>query len=318
MSSLSALFGSSTALNQGSSTFLFLTASDTISFAVDVDIIVHAIGGSGTGGACNSIRGHASGAGGPGYCRKKDKLPAGTSLVITIGAAGGSNSPVAGSRANGAAGGATTVVGGPFNMTANGGGAGNATETNAACAGGLGGTASGGDVNFTGGRGGNIVSMGSLLSNYRATGAGAVNLFGLGQCNGGDIISTTGNVVTGGGNPVASTGDNQTNAVPLSRLYPPNVGSTVAYTLLTDAILGFINPIGPSGASPGPLAGSNGNNSANAANSGIFGGGGGAIASSGSFNAQNNSGSSGGCATSASGGNSQSTRAGLVVIEVLG
>lgn len=325
------------ALGQGSGlrTPLFLTfgTSRTWTVPFDMDVIIHAIGGFASGGAVVT-QGNATGGGAPGYTAKRTKLTAGTVLTISVGAAGAAANLSAGGAAQGGAGGATTVTGGGLNMVANGGGPGAAT-TNLATSilGGPGGTASGGDINLTGGRGGNIAGVPGGSSCLRATGAGAVNLFGIGECDGGDLtnttLSTTGiKQATGGASctgPGASSGvasDVITSAGDLSfltGLTPPSSSTPIA---ISRAVLG-LSTAGPPGGSTlgGNFAGSQGNyatgSSGNAWQTGLFGGSGGIAAWGGSAGNNQSAGSAGGAAASSSFASSSTGRKGLVMLEIL-
>jgi len=141
---------------------IFLSKSQTWVPPQDGNIMIHVIGAGGSGAARYNNNQATSGAAG-GYCRKNSlAVTTSGSFTVVIGAGGNS---VSGSTV-GIAGGNTTFAGTGLGstLTANGGGGGNLSYTNAS-----GGTASGGDVNNTGGLGG-----------YQK-GGGAVGLTGTGN-----------------------------------------------------------------------------------------------------------------------------------------
>lgn len=329
MSTLSGLFPSGGG-NAREKTFIFLTTSGTWTAPYDMDIVVHAIGGFGTGAVLHGLAGGATGAGAPGYTRKKTRLSAGAVLTNTIGAAGAIVGNVGGTgRLNGNSGGTTTVTGGGLNLVANGGGGGLAGIGGAAVSGGAGGTASGGDVNYTGGRGGNIGFQGDN-SSYRATGAGAVNILGTGDCNGGDITGGSNITIyqaTGGGS-IGGSGYSLTfnngasspgSALAATGILFPTV--PIGRSILG---IGVVGPAGGSGVSPGPFMGSTGfvtTSGTNAWFPGIFGGFGAIVASNSvPVNVTNNSvfASGGGVGSGdASSGTYSMGYPGVIVLEIL-
>ena len=154
----------------GSASFptIFLHNSQTWVPPQDGNIMIHVIGGGGSGSATNSGSQVESGAAG-GYCRKNSlAVTTSGSFTVTIGAGGASIYNTVGA---GIAGGVTTMAGTGLSLLRSFGGAGGALGTNTYT---TGGPATGGDVNYTGGRGG-----------YRK-GGGAVGLSGTGN-DGGSI-----------------------------------------------------------------------------------------------------------------------------------
>ena len=112
----------------------------------------HGAGGSGGNGSNNP--GRATGGGGGGFAMKTIAVTPGTSYGVTVGKGGVPNptSPISQGFAGG-----TSSFGGLLSGT--GGGAGQAVHATQALNGGAGGSGFGGDVNFTGGRGGNLLSL---------------------------------------------------------------------------------------------------------------------------------------------------------------
>tara|TARA_R110001606_G_scaffold21692_5_gene75901 strand:- start:636 stop:1436 length:801 start_codon:yes stop_codon:yes gene_type:complete len=156
----------------GSASFptIFLHNSQTWVPPQDGNIMIHVIGGGGSGCASTASTTIESGAAG-GYCRKNSLAvtTSGTFTVI-IGAGGAS---VFGAAGAGTIGGTTSVAGTGLPALRGFGGAGGAVAANAYTTGGV---ATGGDVNYTGGRGG-----------YQK-GGGAVGLTGTG--NDGKVMSS--------------------------------------------------------------------------------------------------------------------------------
>lgn len=150
----------------------------------------------GPGGSGSGTTGNCSSGGAGGLAQSLWKLPAGFSLVLTMGAPGAKvTSAVVGND-----GGTTTVTGtGLTTLTANGGKGGTADYTVALA---QGGTASGGNVmNVTGGRGGR--------------GGGAVGVYG---------VSYDGNIICEAG---AGTGGPPSTTAPIANLYLSYPGTGV-------------------------------------------------------------------------------------------
>lgn len=168
-------------------------------------------GAAGRGGSVAMASGsltaaYATGAGGPGFCRARRLLTAGTSYMFTAGngVISAVNPTFTGGLLQGVDGGDSTFSGADIaTMTAGGGKAGAAAATGP-LSGGAGGTASGGDLNYTGGRGGNIT--GNVASTRAATGGGALNITGTPR-NGGDITASGVVVATGGASPGGNGGN---------------------------------------------------------------------------------------------------------------
>jgi len=184
--------------------WLFQKSSYTYTFPYDGTVIVHVIGGGGSGAASQSDF-VCTGGGAGGYSRKQFSVTNSTTATVTSGVGGNS---VGSSRTlmPGVAGTASTFVLGSDTLTANGGGAGlQYPGPNVAAAGG---TASGGSVNYQGGRSGKC--YGQYNTSLRAgTGGGAVNLFGLSTDDvaGGDVTNGSTRVATGGGGTGGKGGD---------------------------------------------------------------------------------------------------------------
>lgn len=157
MSNLSQFLGSAGKGNPLYNEFLFVSSKTWVT-PVKGKYLVTAIGGGGSGAYSASVFGGSGGAGG--LAQSLWDLPAGFSLVLSIGAGG---APTTTMNSNGNSGGTTTVSGsGLTTLTANGGSAGIQTS-----AGSAGGTASGGNImNVTGGTG--------------VKGGGAVGVYGVG------------------------------------------------------------------------------------------------------------------------------------------
>ena len=156
---------------------IFLHNSQTWVPPQDGNIMIHVIGGGGSGCSNTSGANVESGAAG-GYCRKNSlAVTTSGSFTVTIGAGGAS---VIGAVGAGTDGGVTTMVGTGLSLLRSFGGAGGALAANAYT---TGGPATGGDVNYAGGRGGYL------------RGGGAVGLTGTGNDGGGP-----GNVYNYGGN----------------------------------------------------------------------------------------------------------------------
>ena len=196
MSNLSDFFGSS----GGSASFptIFLSKSQTWVPPQDGNIMIHVIGGGGSGGSGTNLYCHSGSA--AGYC-KKNTLAVTTSgsFTVVVGAGGGQVR-----NAVGIAGGTSTVAGTGLSstLTSTGGAGGGYSGTTDPAAG----VGSNGDVNTTGGQGGY----------YR--GGGAVGLTGTGE-NGvrgerngtggecdivGDLWSSTMGQIAGGRRGVSS------------------------------------------------------------------------------------------------------------------
>lgn len=322
---------SSTALAGRDVQWMYFTESKVFTPSQDMEVNIHVIGGFATGGAAwfNSVGGaNCTGGGGPGYAVKRATLKAGVSYTVTIGAAGAAASAgSANTRSNGNDGSPSSFVGGTLNIVANGGKGGVATAINVAALGGAGGTATGGDKNYPGGRGGNIAPIGAANSSVRATGAGALNLLGTGDCNGGDLTATTlvNNIfqVTGGGSCTASapssslTSSIAENSMAGGDLALIDGNTSTAVTLLNRAFFGKYNTIGPSGQS----AAGSGNFGGGAAGyaPGLFGGGGARGSTGTAVTASGGGyGSAGGAVSTSGVALSNSARAGAVFIEILG
>lgn len=286
-----------------------------------------AVGGGGSGGAASQLSGGtyalATGGGAGGFAMKKVYIPSGTVLTITIGAGGATVTTPAGFSAAtaGNAGGTTSISSSVVNITCNGGSGGQAGLTATGINGGAGGSASGGDVNYTGGDGGDIVTQ--TVANVRATGGGAVGVFGTGF-SAGDVTGTgsdpcvtggagvggrSANVTTfqvsgGGGSLSASTvtvssisGTSAVGGAGVVSLYSPGTSVATTGLSLPTNIPGF-SLIGaggtgngnagtilqPSDGGPGAGGGANYRNSfAGGFAGGIFGGGGGTACNSDGF-----------------------------------
>lgn len=267
MQYVSALLGSTALTAARDVQWLYFTASTTFTPSQDMEVMIHVLGSSGAGGCGSggSNGGHnATGAGAGGYAIKRATLKAGVTYTITIGAGGANVVAIPPNRVNGNDGSSTSFVGGSLNIVANGGKGGKCTASNVAALGGEGGTASGGDKNYTGGRGGNI-SANATVQNafYRASGGGALNLFGTGDCNGGDITRAdfTSSVIyaSGGGSCVKSAPSNpDISNSPGGDLTLFGANNGFALTLVNRSIFGRITTIGPAGMATGafgPLAG---------------------------------------------------------------
>lgn len=310
---------SSTALASRDVQWMYFSDSRTFTPQYDMEVIIHVLGSSGTGGVAASTGGsNASGAGAGGYAIKRATLKAGVTYTITIGAGGANNGANANAgRFNGNDGSPTSFVGGTINIVANGGKGGASTVTNVAAPGGAGGTATGGDKNYTGGRGGNIAANATVVGAIRMTGGGALNLFGTGNCNGGDLTGTTlsTSIVqsTGGGSCIESgVSSNSITTVSTGAGGLDLIGGNIstAVTLLNRSIFGLYNSIGPSGGgTPGDFGGGTG------AAAPRFGGGGG-ISGGGTSGA--NQGTPGGAVATSGAVSSASARPGFVALEILG
>jgi hypothetical protein len=201
-----------------------------------------AVGGGGSGGAANDTSTNyvnATGGGAGGFAMKKVYIPSGTTLVITVGA-GGASVTIAGgvqTAVVGNSGGITSISSSIANITCNGGGGGQSIVSGSganARSGGIGGSASGGDVNYTGGDGGDIVAQSQVYA--RATGGGAVGIFGTGYSAGDVTHNSTNNSpgVTGGAGVGGRSGNvtvnNGVTAGGSSAQASPNNGATQAAT----------------------------------------------------------------------------------------
>ena len=210
----------------GSASFptIFLHNSQTWVPPQDGNIMIHVIGGGGSGSANNSNLVQSGAAGG--YCRKNSlAVTTSGSFTVVVGAGGASR---IGSFGTGTAGGTTSVAGTGLGstLTATGGAAGaNSSGTYTA-----GGTATGGDVNNTGGRGGYQIGGGAVgltgtgndgfkgTNSYRSVGAdcdilGDFYSSSFGQISGGaggtlyiagSIVVEAGELAGGGGNAGAT------------------------------------------------------------------------------------------------------------------
>lgn len=184
------LFGGGGGGSGGRATTLFFHSSTTYTPQVDQSVIIHVFGGGGQGGIASG-KYSTTGGGAGGYARKALLLSAGTMYTLTAGAGGGYSYLATTGALDGGDGGTSSFSGADIDtITANGGGGGEAVANSVEANGGAGGTATGGDANYTGGRGGNIAADTSGFAVQRATGGGAVNLFGLGPFNGGDLTGT--------------------------------------------------------------------------------------------------------------------------------
>ena len=151
----------------GSASFptIFLHNSQTWVPPQDGNIMIHVIGGGGSGSAGGTSQIESGAAGG--YCRKNSlAVTTSGSFTVTIGAGGAS---VIGAFGAGTIGGVTTMAGTGLSLLRSFGGAGGALSNNTYT---TGGPATGGDVNYTGGRGGFNI------------GGGAVGLSGTGNDGG--------------------------------------------------------------------------------------------------------------------------------------
>lgn len=194
---------------------VFVT-SQTFVTPISGRYLVTAIGPGGSGSATGQ---YSSAGGAGGLAQSLWKLPAGFSLVLTMGAPGALIN--AGGNVTGNDGGTTTVTGtGLTTLTANGGKGGTADYTVALA---NGGTASGGNImNVTGGKGGR--------------GGGAVGVYG---------VSYDGNTVSWAG---AGTGGPPVTSI-VGNLHHPGTGlfsgdEAVANNLFFEA---YANPLTPSG-----------------------------------------------------------------------
>lgn len=180
MSNLSQFLGSAGKGNPLYNEFLFVSSKTWVT-PVKGKYLVTAIGGGGSGAYSASVFGGCGGAGG--LAQSLWDLPAGFSLVLSIGAGGAATTTM---NSNGNSGGTTTVSGsGLTTLTANGGSAGIQTS-----AGSAGGTASGGNImNVTGGTG--------------VKGGGAVGVYGVGYSG-----NSTDAAGAGVGGPPSSDGSN--------------------------------------------------------------------------------------------------------------
>lgn len=178
MSNLSQFLGSAGKGNPLYNEFLFVSSKTWVT-PVKGKYLVTAIGGGGSGAWSGYVFGGSGGAGG--LAQSLWDLPAGFSLVLSVGAGGASTSTL---DTNGNPGGTTTVSGsGLTTLTANGGSAGIQTS-----AGSAGGTASGGNImNVTGGTG--------------VKGGGAVGVYGVGYSG-----NSTDNAGAGVGGPPSTDG----------------------------------------------------------------------------------------------------------------
>lgn len=178
--------------------WLYYPAASIFTAPSDMEVIIHAIGAGGSGGVAMlagpvglpSFGMKASGAGAGGRSKKRVSLKAGEQLIITPGAGGAGKTANSNSKSAGNDGGNTTVTGPNINIVAGGGKAGSVGVITDNVLGGLGGIATGGDLNFQGGRGGDMPpypSTGSNMNINFATGGGCVDVFGVRDCNGGDI-----------------------------------------------------------------------------------------------------------------------------------
>lgn len=281
----------------GSKVVLAVKSSTIFTAPVDMELIIRAFGGGGSGGLVYSASGHmsASGAGAGGTAVKRCSVKAGQQFTITVGAGGSPIiRPTSGSdgSSDGANGGATSVVGPGVDLVAGGGKGGKTSRSTAATPGGLGGEATGGDFNLQGGRGGNIPSAtGSVGSSLRrATGGGATNIIGFGPFNGGDMSTsnfTAGSVSagTGGGGvgqsaPGVSHDSGGSVSGPGGGLGALNSsGGDSSFTLPFGPLLGLYPVLGPRLSGPGyGGAGTPANSSGTYSGfpGGVFAGGGGA------------------------------------------
>jgi hypothetical protein len=340
----------------------FFLASGTYTAPEDQEVIIHAIGGGGSGGIGFYYTGcqpSATGGGAGGYSRRKASLSGGDALTITVGAGGavvhGSGPANTASADNGLDGGDTTVTGPGVSITAGGGAGGVASLLQTSpLNGGAGGVATGGDVNYEGGRRGNLAALGSLATGtYRITGGGAVNLWGLDDCNGGDItittsannrrVATAGGSIWGSGEDITSDTNYGSNPALWDGFIPPNHNVSTAFTL-PDLLIGVFPTIGPlakgyttsaynttpyTGGTGGGTGGMSTAGGISGITAGAFGGGGGVISSQYDFDASGSNGGYGGggggtfsagyynSATLANRGNSGKGGDGIVVIEVM-
>lgn len=310
----------------------------------DLDVIVHLVGAGGSGGASAVANGIATGGGAGGYAKKRVLLKAGVAYTLTNGA-GLLNNAAAGTQADGKDGGNTSLTGGGLNIIAYGGKGGKTGLAGAAVLGGDGGGATGGDIHRTGGRGGRCASSVNAASSQlmRATGGGAVNLFGVPQRGGdlliSDYLSTYGVFATGG------AGLTEDGVDILTRLGPttydqysqgggaPNLTnqtSSQSAATLAIPLFGFLSTIGPRPANPatsggsgqGGNGGTNTSGAGNGGNGGAFAGGaGGTTLSTGSVGTGGaggiGGGSGGGATYSSAAGNSQAGGVGAIFFEVL-
>lgn len=311
---------------------LFLTfgASRNWTVPFDMDVFVCAIGGFAVGGVVLGV-GNASGAGAPGCAIKRTKLSAGTILTMTIGAPGTPASLTNNGAVNGGSGGTTTLTGGGLNLAANGGGGGLAINNlQTAVSGGPGGTASGGDFNFTGGRGGNLSAIQSGYTNsVRATGAGALNLLGLNDCNGGDLTNltlTNGSAQATGGGSCFASGASSAATTSVSTIGGDTsllAGLVTAFPVpLGRPLLGLttVGQRGFSGNPGGNFAGSDGYSATgtiSAYAAGLFGGSGGGASWGGSVSNNASYGSTGASAASSNSSTAATGRNGVIVLEIL-
>ncbi len=160
----------------------FITSGDFTVPAGVTSITIEVVGGGGGGG----INGTGGGGGG-GYSLGTYSVTPSEIIPVTIGAAGGVNTP-----------GGTTIVG-TFNQ-ATGGEPGVSVPNPEVGGGGAGGVGSGGTLNYTGGIGG-----GGYYTYFGGGGGGAAGSLGNGS-NGGDTIPWTGICQTPGGSGGAGGG----------------------------------------------------------------------------------------------------------------
>lgn len=187
---------------------LVLRVGDTVSIPAGSFYDIIAIGAGASGGAASNPNGRACGGGGPGLSRDWGLADADFELTVAIGL-GGLPAAVTSAAIAGNPGGLTTVKGGNVSLNIAGALPGQASVSAVPLLGGLGGVASGGKINRRGSRGGNITNT---ASGQKATGGGAIMLFGNVKADGargGDILNAlTSNQATGGGGVGGRGGDN--------------------------------------------------------------------------------------------------------------
>lgn len=284
MPKISELFGGSQGGGNTDKMWLYFRTSRTWTVPFDMEAVIHAIGAGGRGGIARYATSGwvlATGAGGPGYVRKRVSLKEGQVLNIAVGA----QTPLLQYPGlttqiilDGMDGGDTTISSDGIEIFAGGGKGGKAAHwpPNTATAqllGGAGGLASGGDFNAPGGRGGNIAGQSGSTSGARATGAGGVDILGLGPFRGGDLTAV---IATGtslwqatGGAGISSNGDDSSATTGMNGTLGGWAGQDVfsavgALNQLASidlpfdrSLLGFLKTLGPipvvSGTgSPGP------------------------------------------------------------------
>lgn len=207
MGTLTSFFGGGGGSPLPQPEWLFQKSSYTYTFPYDGTVIVHVVGAGGSGAAQSNWYG-CTGGGAGGYCRKQFSVTTSTTATVTTGT-GGYGVGNFQTEAEGISGGNTTFVLGSDTLTANGGTGGKRyPSANQRAAGG---TASGGDVNYTGGSSGDN-NFGYNSQYVRATGGGAVNLFGLSNVNGGDCDNGTQILATGGGGVGGKGGTSNNNS----------------------------------------------------------------------------------------------------------